>query len=166
MNGDKTYTIRRLGFGEGELYRSIRLEALRESPEAFSSSYEAALNRSKESWADQADAAAECDDGAIFTVDDGGHVALAALYRDQEKSGQVELVQMWIAPTHRRGGAGEALLNYLFDWAAKHSYEAVKAEVTNGNQRALRFYLKYGFVELQSEGGGTSLIKIIDASKI
>jgi GNAT superfamily N-acetyltransferase len=166
MTGEKTYTIRRLGHGEGELYRSVRLEALRESPEAFSSSYETALGRSMESWANQADAAAEGGDRAIFIVQDGGPVGLAALYRDSESSGQGELIQMWIAPSHRRGGVGEALLKHLFDWAARHSYAAVKAEVTDGNQRALRFYLRCGFAELHSEKGETSLVRIIKKSKI
>ena len=166
MNGEKTYTIRRLDCGEGELYRSVRLEALRESPEAFSSSYEAALGRSMESWADQTDAAAEGGDRAIFIVHDDRPVGLAALYRDQESSGQGELIQMWIAPSHRNGGVGEALLNHLFEWAARHSFAVVKAVVTTGNQRALRFYLKYGFAERHSEEGGTTLAKIIKESKI
>lgn len=166
MTGEKTYTIRRFCHGEGELYRSVRLETLRESPEAFSSSYETALGRSIESWADQADAAAEGGDRAIFIVQDGESVGLAALYRDPESSGQGELVQMWIAPSHRNGGVGEALLNYLFNWAANHSYAAVKAVVTDGNQRALRFYLNYGFAGLHSERGETSLVKMIKEPKI
>jgi hypothetical protein len=46
---------RRLYLGEGHLYRAVRLETLRESPEAFSSRYEDALTRSDQSWADQVD---------------------------------------------------------------------------------------------------------------
>lgn len=166
MNREKTYTIRRLGVGEGELYRSVRLEALRESPEAFASSYEAALGRNMESWVNQADTAAEGGDRAIFIVQDGGPVGLAGLYRDPENSEQGELIQMWIAQSHRRGGMGEALLSHIFDWAARHSYAAIKAQVTDGNQHALRFYLKFGFAQLHSEGGETSLAKMIKESKI
>ncbi len=166
MNGEKTYAIRRLAVGEAELYRSVRLEALRESPEAFSSSYEAALGRSMESWANQADEAADGGDRAIFIVEDGGPVGLAALYRDTEISSHGELIQMWIAPSHRRSGVGEALLGHLFDWAARHSYAAVKAEVTDGNQRALRFYLRCGFTELHSQEGVTFLVKMIQDPQI
>jgi ribosomal protein S18 acetylase RimI-like enzyme len=93
-------------------------------------------------------------------------VGLAALYRDQEKSSQVEMIQVWVAPSHRRSGVGEALLNHLFDWAAKNSYESVKAEVADGNHGAMRFYLNYGFAKFHSEGCGTCLIKMTKNSKI
>ena len=161
MNRGKTYTVRRLCKGEGKLYRSIRLEALRESPEAFSASYDAALGREMESWDNQADAAAEGGDRAIFVVQAAEPVGLVALYRDPENPSQGELVQMWIAPSERGGGIAEVLLNHLFEWAAGNSYETVRAEVTDGNQRALRFYLRYGFRKLESAGTETSLVKSI-----
>jgi hypothetical protein len=68
---------------------------------------------------------------------------------------------MWIAPSERGGGIAEDLLNHLFEWAAGNSYETVRAEVTDGNQRALRFYLGYGFRKLESAGTETSLVKSI-----
>jgi ribosomal protein S18 acetylase RimI-like enzyme len=159
MNEEKAYTVRRLCKGEGKLYQSIRLEALRESPEAFSASYDAALGRDMESWDNQADAAAEGGDRAIFVLQAAEPVGLVALYRDPENPSQGELVQMWIAPSERGGGLAEVLLNHLFEWAAGHSYETVRAEVTDGNQRALRFYLRYGFTEVTSDVPWTLLIK-------
>jgi GNAT superfamily N-acetyltransferase len=161
MNQRKTYTVRRISKGEGKLYQSIRLEALRESPEAFSASYEAALGRDMESWDNQADAAAEGGDRAIFVVQFDEPVGLAALYRDAENPSQGELVQMWIAPSERGSGIAEVLLNHLFEWAAGNSYETVRAEVTDGNQHALRFYLRYGFRMLESAGTEMSLVKSI-----
>lgn len=147
MNGRKAFTIRRLEKGEGELYRSIRLEALRESPEAFSSSYEAALGRDMESWEQQADEAAKGNDQAIFIAQRDQPIGLVGLYRDPENPSQGELVQMWIAPSERGSGIAEDLLNQLFAWAAGHDYEIVVAEVTDGNRRALRFYQKCGFTD-------------------
>ena len=163
MNEEKTYSVRRLGKGEGKLYRSIRLEALRESPEAFSSSYEAALGRDMESWAYQVDAAAEGGDRAIFIVQADEPVGLVALYRDPENPSQGDLVQMWIAPSERGGGIAEVLLNHLFEWAAGYSYETLRAEVTDGNQRALRFYQRCGFAGVTSDVAGTLLIKRVVA---
>lgn len=49
---------RRLKMGEGVLYKEVRLASLKDSPEAFSSSYGDALGRSEESWREQADASA------------------------------------------------------------------------------------------------------------
>jgi len=156
-----TSTIRRLGRGEGELYRTIRLEALRESPEAFSSSYEAALGRDMESWKKQADEASEGNDRAIFIVQNDEPIGLVGLYRDPENPSQGELVQMWISPSVRGGGIAEELLNHLLAWAASHFYETISAEVTDGNQRALRFYQRCGFRELVSAGAEISLVKSI-----
>ena len=50
--------VRRIQPGEWRLFRDLRLAALQESPQAFSSVYASALERSEESWRDQADATA------------------------------------------------------------------------------------------------------------
>jgi RimJ/RimL family protein N-acetyltransferase len=163
MIEEKAYTVRRLCKGEGKLYRTIRLEALYESPDAFSSNYEAALGRDMENWDNQADAAAESGDRAIFIVQAAEPVGIVALYRDPENPSQGELVQMWIAPSERGGGIAEELLNHLFEWAANHSYETVRAEVTDGNQRALRFYQRCGFAGVTSDVARTLLIKRVGA---
>jgi RimJ/RimL family protein N-acetyltransferase len=155
------HKIRRLRTGEGLLYRTIRLESLRESPEAFSSSYEVALGRDETSWMDQADAASEGADRAIFLALENEPVGLAGLYRDLENPSRGEMVQVWIAPSHRGSGAAQALLAHLFKWAAGHSYKAVIAEVPIANHRALRFYQKCGFTRHDGEGSGILLIREI-----
>lgn len=154
------HTIRRLNPGEHAIYRNIRLEALKESPEAFATTYESALTRDDESWVDQADTAAQGGDRAIFLVLTDRPVGLAGLYRDSENPSNGELIQMWIAPDHRGGTAANNLLDYIFQWASKHSFTTIRAEVTDGNLRALRFYEKYGFQKIESSGG-TLLSKLV-----
>lgn len=139
------HTIRRLNAGEASVYRSLRLEALKDSPEAFSTSYESALKRDDDSWTLQADSSAHGSDRATFIVLADRPIGLAALYRDADHPSVGELLQMWIAPSHRGGGAAADLLDHLFRWAARHSFASIRAEVTQGNLRALRFYEKYGF---------------------
>lgn len=94
---------RRLNPGEGQLYRAVRLEALRESPEAFSSRYEDALARSEQSWVDQADSSATGSNRATFVTFQNQPVGLAALYRDEKVPDVGQLIQMWIAPEVRGG---------------------------------------------------------------
>ena len=101
-------TIRRLSIGEGGLYRSVRLESLKESPEAFSSSYDDALTRSEQSWHDQADSSASGSDRATFIILDEQTVGLGALYRDENDSSVGELIQMWVAPEIRGGQAASS----------------------------------------------------------
>jgi RimJ/RimL family protein N-acetyltransferase len=138
--------IRRLNFGEGLLYRAVRLEALRESPEAFSSRHEESVARSEQSWADQADSSATGSNRATFVVIEDRPVGLAALYRDEEDPNLGELFQMWVAPEVRGGSVAADLLFEVFRWAGFNGISHVKAEVVKGNTRALRFYEKFGFV--------------------
>lgn len=137
--------IRRLHPGEGQLYRAIRLEALRESPQAFASRLEDALARSDQSWADQADSSAIGSDRATFLAIKDHPVGMAALYRDEYDSGSGELIQMWVAPEFRGESVASALLLEMFQWAASNRFSRVKAEVMGNNARAIRFYEKSGF---------------------
>lgn len=147
------HTIRRLRLDEGALYRRLRLEALRDSPEAFATSYASALERSDESWTAQADGSATGDDRATFLVlMDEEPVGMAALYRDAEGSSAGELIQMWISPEHRGSTVAAELLAHVFAWAADGGIQTIRAEVTEGNTRALRFYERQGFRRIASEG--------------
>lgn len=140
------HTIRRLNIGEGDLYRRVRLESLEESPDAFASTYEAALDRSEESWSSQADASASGTDRATFIVLSDRPVGLAAIYRMDDPPEEGELLQVWVAPGCRGGTVAGDLVDALFHWASGHGFEAIRAEVTSTNERALRFYEKYGFL--------------------
>ncbi|RYD42766.1 MAG: GNAT family N-acetyltransferase [Verrucomicrobiaceae bacterium] len=150
-----TPVIRRLNPGEARLYRSVRLESLQESPEAFASTYESALERSEESWHEQADGSATGNDRATFIVLADRPVGVAALYRNPEKSGEGEMIQVWVSPDHRGGTVAGDLLRALFSWAASNDFHTIMAEVTPDNIRALRFYEKQGFVRIHPSAGVT-----------
>lgn len=143
--------IRRLNSGEADLYRSVRLESLKESPEAFASSYESALERSEESWRQQADASAKGSDRATFIVLADRPVGVAALYRNPEKPEEGEMIQVWVSPENRGTNAAAGLMQAIFAWAASNGFQTILAEVTPSNSRALRFYEKHGFVRRDVE---------------
>jgi len=149
-------TTRRLNIGEAELYRSVRLKSLQESPDAFSSRYEDAVTRSEESWRDQADSSALGSDRATFIIDDNGAVGLAALYRDADDTKVGELIQMWVAPEKRGGSAASCLIDEIFQWASDNNFSRVKAEVETSNSRAIRFYKKLGFTESDDQASHSS----------
>lgn len=148
--------IRRLNTGEADLYRTVRLESLKESPEAFASTYEAALERSEESWQQQADTSASGPDRATFIVLMDRPVGIAALYRNPEKAEEGEMIQVWVSPEHRGSTVAADLLHTLFTWAASNSFQTIIAEVTSTNTRALRFYEKHGFVRVHPAADGTT----------
>jgi RimJ/RimL family protein N-acetyltransferase len=152
--------IRRLKTGEALLYKKIRLESLKESPEAFASSYSAALERTAESWETQADRSATGSDRATFIAFDRDEpVGLAALYRDEKTATTGELLQVWISPHLRGRTMAVELMDAIFTWAKSNGFENIDAEVHKMNVRAIRFYKNYGFElkEKSSSENGDSL---------
>ena len=137
--------IRRIRLGEATLYRDIRLSALKESPDAFTTTYDSAAKRSPESWQAQADGTATGTDRATFLAfADGAPIGIAALHRDDE-SEEGEILQVWISPELRGTGAAAELVEAVIDWGRSQRITRVRAGITEGNMRALRFYSKMGF---------------------
>lgn len=139
-------SVRRLELGEGELFRDMRLAALKESPHAFGSTYESAIERSAESWQVQADSTVLGPDRATFIAFSGDTpVGISALYRDDGGAEVGEVLQVWVAPAYRGRGVAVDLMDALFAWAGENGYRRVVATIAAGNDRALAFYRKYGF---------------------
>jgi len=140
--------IRRIRLGEGALFREIRLAALLDSPAAFGSTYEGALERSGESWSAQADSTATGDQRCTYLAFAGGlPVGITALYRDATEPSRGELIQVWVAPTHRRQGLAAELMSVALSWAGAHGVATVLAGVAQTNLPVIAFYEKHGFVK-------------------
>jgi [ribosomal protein S18]-alanine N-acetyltransferase len=58
-----------------------------------------------------------------------------------------ELESIVVVETARRKGIGEALLNEVSTWALAHGAVRMELEVRAGNERAIRFYEKAGWIE-------------------
>jgi ribosomal protein S18 acetylase RimI-like enzyme len=139
-------SIRRIRPGEGLLFKDLRLAALKESPSAFSSTYGSAIHRSRESWSEQADSTATGTDRCTFLAfADESPMGIAAIYRDKRKQEEGEILQVWVAPDYRGSGAARELLDTVLRWCAENGIRRVSATITRGNDRALKFYRKYGF---------------------
>jgi len=159
-------TIRRIYNDEWQLFKTLRLASLKESPQAFSSTYESAVNRTNESWSEQAKTTATGSNKITFiTFDDDLPIGIAALYRDEKKFEQGEILQVWIAPEYRGSEVAFELMNTIFQWAKENEFKQIKAIVTEKNDRALKFYLKYGFekdkLSIQDNHGNNILYKKI-----
>jgi RimJ/RimL family protein N-acetyltransferase len=157
-------TIRRIQVGEAELFKQIRLRSLQDAPYAFPSTYENALQRSAESWHEQAEPTAEGTDRATFIAFSGDlPIGMAALYHREDKADTGELLQVWVDPEHRGTGVASDVMDFIFKWAGASNLRRIIAGVTKGNARALKFYTKYGFSVVEeaspNESGGVYLVK-------
>jgi len=163
------HSIRRIEMGEVALYRQVRLTALKEAPEAFCTTYAEAMARDEESWRAQADENASSDDRALFLARANEEtIGLAGVYREESATKTGELCQVWVAPAYRRTGVAVGLMDVLMAWAVERDFRQILATIRAGNERALRFYRTYGFVN--AEGvvgplpGDTVLVREIDTA--
>lgn len=156
-------TIRRLQAGEEDLFKGLRLTALQDAPYAFPSTYDAAIQRSAESWREQAERTAQGNDRATFLAfSEDMPIGMAALYRQEDKPNVGELLQVWVSAKYRGTRVAWDLMDAVFKWAGENNFRKVIAGVTKGNARALKFYVKYGFSIMEESSKGIYLVKEIN----
>lgn len=140
--------VRRIRPGDGAALRAIRLQALRDTPSAFGSTFDHEVAFTDADWTDRASRGADGPDRATFLADAGEEVVgVAGGYRKEPGSAVVELVSMWVAPHARRKGVAAALVETVFDWAATTAATRVDLWVTCGNASAIALYTDLGFRE-------------------
>jgi ribosomal protein S18 acetylase RimI-like enzyme len=141
-------TVRRIFANEGPALKSIRLEALRDSPSAFGSTYVEEVSEPDEHWARRASVGAGSEISATyFAVVDDRVVGLVGGYRLDSSDRSVELVSMWVSPAIRRVGIAGKLVDAVVEWATEIGVSCVDLWVTRGNDAALKLYGAAGFSE-------------------
>ena len=127
--------------------RDIRLAALRDAPEAFSSTYAEQVNFGPEQWQQRI---ARGGTFLAFLPGIGGPglsptepAGMAGGY--QEAPGVAELISMFVRPQARGHGVGEALIDAVIGWALAHDAASVHLWVTETNVPARRLYERCGF---------------------
>jgi GNAT superfamily N-acetyltransferase len=131
--------VRETVLADWQALRDIRLQALRDAPYAFGSSYsrEAAFEAAE--WRKRATR-----DGSFLAfLPEVTPAGLAGGF--QEGPGTVELVAMFVRPQARGRGVGEALIDAVIGWARVRDATSVHLWVTETNQAALRLYERCGF---------------------
>ena len=161
--------IRRIKLGEGMLFKAVRLAALKNSPAAFSSTYDSAKSRTSESWHEQADSCATGKDRATFIAfEEKELIGIASVYRKENSATEADVIQVWIDSNFRGTNLAKDLMENVHQWAAGNNFKTLYAEVREGNNRALNFYQKLGYETCNSHETtqinetSSLLIKILD----
>jgi ribosomal protein S18 acetylase RimI-like enzyme len=126
-------------------YKDVRLRALRDTPTAFGSTYARESQFSDEDWQQRA--------ANLYTPRSVGYLAhyldeycgLAAAFLKEQNPQHAELVGMWVAPEHRRAGAGRLLIDAIESWARAAGSDTFQLMVTSVNPAAIAFYQRLGF---------------------
>jgi ribosomal protein S18 acetylase RimI-like enzyme len=135
------YTIRQLGLDDVPAYRAIRLEALRNHPEAFASDYETAVTQPDSYFT------ALIANLAFFGAFVGNE--LVGIVAFDQSAGVREahrgwLYQMYVQPQMRGTGCAMALIEHLLEHARSIVLQ-IHLGVAADNAVALALYRKAGF---------------------
>lgn len=136
--------VRRLRSDEWERFRSLRLRALSESPDAFGATLADEMALSDDEWQRRADPP----DGAVFVVD--GPDDLVALGIGGPAPGLPDAAagySMWVAPEERGKGLGTSLIDAIKAWAKDAGYGNLGLGVITTNAQAIALYERLGFVD-------------------
>jgi ribosomal protein S18 acetylase RimI-like enzyme len=134
--------VRMLGPADALLYRTLRLRALREHPDAFTSSYEQDREQPIETAAQRL--AAHPFWGAYRHAELYGFVGLERELRAKNRH-KATVMGLYVAPEAGGQGVARALLAALVAHARVNGVESLVLTVTEGNQRAQRLYEAAGF---------------------
>jgi GNAT superfamily N-acetyltransferase len=125
------------------LYRDIRLEGLRDSPEAFGSTFDAENTRPLTFFSDRIGGSIVF--GAFHGAELVG-VAGLLIREGQKEAHKGLLVGMYVRPGARRAGVGRQLVETIVE-CARHQVELIQLAVVSNNESARRLYARLGFVE-------------------
>ena len=125
---------------EWQLFRTLRLHALEESPDAFSPTLEATLATDDDVWKRIARRFAE-GPGALFIA--RPDLGLMSAVPDDDGTGHIGA--MWVSPEARNQRLGAALIDRGLEHLASIGCDVIELSVTETNTRAQRLYLSRGF---------------------
>jgi ribosomal protein S18 acetylase RimI-like enzyme len=136
-------TIATVGEGDWAQWRRLRLAALKEAPESFSTTLAewSGTGDTEERWRRRL---AEVPHNLIAYAD-GEPVGIVSATSPVD--GAVTLISMWVAPIARGRGAGDALIQAVSAWARSVGASRVVLAVRSANERAISLYERNRFVD-------------------
>lgn len=139
--------VRRIRSDEWGPLRAIRLEALADTPTAYITTLADAENFPDDLWRERAEKGAAGVDQATYLAFDGlAPVGMAVgLLRPDIRPHVVPIVSVYVSPSVRRSGVGDALMAGVEEWARTVGASSTSLWVVDGNDAARRFYESLGY---------------------
>ncbi|MGN6325935.1 GNAT family N-acetyltransferase [Pseudolysinimonas sp.] len=135
-------TIRAPRPDEWELWKQLRLRALRDTPLAFLETIERAESHDDDLWRSRV-APSEIRRSAVAIADDGTWIGQMVVMLEPPPP---TLVGVYVDPRRRGDGTAERLLEVLAAEVRATGATTLRLQVGEGNDRARRFYERMGFV--------------------
>ncbi len=134
-------SVRPLAEDDWELFRSVRLDALRESPEAFVATVEEEQSYDESMWR-----ARMARSVRMLAEVEGTPVGIVSLGQVGDESPTVaELFGLWVSPARRGSGVAAQLVTSSADHARSLGRSHLAYWVGTDNGRAVAFASSFGF---------------------
>lgn len=139
-------TIRQFKPGDWKDVKTLRLRALRDSPQAFTETLSEATEMSDSMWKKRIEQNSEGKTSyGVLASDHDKLVGMAVGLRDQIDIPKAQLVAMWVSPDYRGKGIAKSLVESISAWAKDSGCQKLVTCVTVQNAQAKHFYTKMGF---------------------
>ncbi|NUT98090.1 MAG: GNAT family N-acetyltransferase [Saccharothrix sp.] len=142
--------LRRLSPGDWATWRDLRLTALASDPQAFGSTLSREQDYDEDRWRELLHPKW----GVKVVAEAPDPVGLVAGVPHEAHDDVLYLYSMWVKPTFRQRGVGEALVRDVVAWAREHGWGRVQLRVFRSNLAARRLYERLGFAGDGSGDGG------------
>ncbi len=159
--------ILRLPVDRWREYRDLRLRALKDEPEAFSSSHAASLDLLDESWKKRLTDALQGERSwLLFAKENDKLVGVVGAFVEETSTDTATIVSLYVPKEERRKGISARLMQEILTELAKKSFlTKARLAVYKHQLPAVSLYRKLGFkeigVELSTTGAGNLAEQLI-----
>ncbi|BCJ37975.1 N-acetyltransferase [Actinocatenispora thailandica] len=133
--------VRVLTGNDWALWREVRLDALREAPYAYGSTYADWVDADEQRWRDRLDGPGFHN---VLVLLDGAPAGIATGVPTDDPD-VAELISMYVRPAARGHGVGDRLIDEVAAAAAATGAHTLRLNVTQGNAHAGNLYARNGF---------------------
>lgn len=151
-----TVTLFTVSPDDWSMWRSVRLAALAETPEAFGSRLEDWIDADEDRWRERLSIPGAID---LVAVDPGtgGPIGMVTGTPAARHDEDARLISMWVDPAARGRGVATSLIRAVVDWAATSGARRLTLSVRVENHSARRTYEQNGFDLVAAEARGDEL---------
>ena len=139
-------TVKRLTSSDWQEYKKIRLEALKNEPQAFGGSYNKENKRTESEWQNKLAKSEDLNGTSFFyvTLKEGVFVAIGGAYQDNNK--QWNIVSIYTKKEVRGQGLGQVILKSIINELGARKIKKAYLCVNTLQIAAQALYKKNGFV--------------------
>lgn len=141
LNSDADVRLDRLTLDDWQRYRTIRLSAMIDTPDAFASTHTKKAAFSSDRWQARLTGCS----ATFIAVVDNIDVGLISGAQWQDRDGFAGLFQMWVMPKARKKGVAGHLITAVIKWAYSSGFNALALDVADTNHAAIELYRRHGF---------------------